>query len=460
MYIQQIYTGCLAQAAYYIESEGEAAIIDPLRDIQAYLDIAMARNAKIKYIFETHFHADFVSGHIDIAKKTGAKIVYGPTAKASYDIIVGMDGQEFALGNEKIQLIHTPGHTKESSCFLAKDVNGKTFAIFSGDTLFVGDVGRVDLAANETLTTKDLASMMYDSVEKLKKLSDDVVVYPGHGAGSACGKNIGKETTTTIGEQRKNNYALQPMDREIFVKTMVSGLPTPPKYFFMDAKINRAGYEEDMDTLLGHNVNALSVTDFIKEKETGAMILDTRMPAEYAQGHVPESLNIGLNGDFAVWVGTIIDNVPLILICDEGKEKESVLRLGRVGYDKVKGFLKGGVNAWKEAGLKVIFIHSITAEEFAKQLENGGQPLDVRNEGEVANGTVRDAINIPLGKLQEGLKTLDKNAHYYVYCAGGYRSMISSSILEKNGFINITNVEGGINAIKKTSTPIEVPAMA
>ncbi len=461
MYIQQIYTGCLAQAAYYIESEGEAAIIDPLRDIQAYLDIATARNAKIKYIFETHFHADFVSGHIDIAKKTGAKIVYGPTAKASYDIIIGTDGEEFPLGNEKIQLIHTPGHTKESSCFLAKDATGKTYAIFSGDTLFVGDVGRVDLAANETLTTKDLANMMYDSVEKLKKLSDDVVVYPGHGAGSACGKNIGKETTTTIGEQRKNNYALQPMDRETFVNTMVSGLPTPPKYFFMDAKINRAGYEDDMDTLLGHNVKALSVDNFILEKESGALILDTRMPMEYAQGHVPESLNIGLNGDFAVWVGTIIDNVPLILVCDEGKEKESVLRLGRVGYDKVKGFLKGGVNAWKEAGLPVSSIHSITAEEFAKQIEKGNaQPLDVRNDGEVANGMVKDAITIPLGKLAEKLNTLDKNAHYYVYCAGGYRSMIGSSILEKNGFKNLTNVEGGINAIKKTNAPIEVPVIA
>jgi len=460
MYIQQIYTGCLAQAAYYIESEGEAAIIDPLRDIQAYLDMATARNAKIKYIFETHFHADFVSGHIDIAKKTGAKIVYGPTAKASYDIIVATDGQEFQLGNERIQLLHTPGHTKESSCFLAKDATGKPYALFSGDTLFVGDVGRVDLAANETLTKDELASMMYDSVEKLKKLSDNVIVYPGHGAGSACGKNIGKETTTTIGEQRKNNYALQPMDRETFIHTMVTGLATPPKYFFMDAKINRNGYSEDMDSLLGDNVKTLSVNEFILEKESGALILDTRMPAEYAKGHVPESLNIGLNGDFAVWVGTIIDNVPLILVCDEGKEKESVLRLGRVGYDKVKGFLKGGVKAWQDEGLLIKTIHSVSAEEFAKNLEKGGQPLDVRNDGEVANGMVKDALTIPLGKLSEKLSLLNKNTHYYVYCAGGYRSMISSSILEKNGFTNITNVEGGINAIRKTSAKIEVPEVA
>ncbi len=460
MYIQQLYTGCLAQAAYYIESEGEAAIIDPLRDIQAYLDIAVARNAKIKYIFETHFHADFVSGHIDIAKKTGAKIVYGPTAKASYDIIVGSDGHEFPLGNETLELMYTPGHTKESSCFLAKDATGKPYALFSGDTLFVGDVGRVDLAANEILTKEELAYMMYDSVQKLLKLSDDIIVYPGHGAGSACGKNIGKETTTTIGEQKKNNYALQPMDRETFVNTMVTGLATPPKYFFMDAKINRSGYEVDMDSLLGNNVKALSVDNFSKEKESGTLILDTRMPTEYAKEHIAGSLNIGLNGDFAVWVGTIIDNVPLILICEPGKEKESVMRLARVGYDKVKGFLDGGIPAWKNAGQKVNAIHSVSAEEFAKNIEKEGQPLDVRNEGEVMQGTVRDAVTIPLGQLESQLGILDKNAHYYIYCQGGYRSMIGTSILEKNGFTNLTNVEGGMNAIKKTSASIEVPEVA
>jgi len=460
MYIQQLYTGCLAQAAYYIESEGEAAIIDPLRDIQAYLDIATARNAKIKYIFETHFHADFVSGHIDIAKKTGAKIVYGPTAKASYDIIVASDGQEFKLGNEILELMYTPGHTKESSCFLAKDAAGKPYALFSGDTLFVGDVGRVDLAANEVLTKEELADMMYDSVQKLLTLDDDIIVYPGHGAGSACGKNIGKETTTTIGEQRKKNYALQPMDRKTFVNTMVTGLATPPKYFFMDAKINRSGYEEDMDSILGNNVKALSVDNFIKEKESETLMLDTRMPAEYAKEHISGSLNIGLNGDFAVWVGTIIDNVPLILVCEPGKEKESVMRLARVGYDKVNGFLNGGITAWKDADQKVNAIHSVSADEFAKNIAMEGQPLDVRNEGEVMQGTVRDALAIPLGKLESQLGTLDKNAHYYVYCQGGYRSMVGTSILEKNGFANITNVEGGMNAIKKTAAPIEVPAMA
>jgi len=460
MYIQQIYTGCLAQAAYYIESGGEAAIIDPLRDTQVYLDIANARNAKIKYILETHFHADFVSGHIDIAQKTGAKIVYGPTAKAAYDIVVANDMQEFRLGNETLQVLHTPGHTMESCCFLAKDATGKPYALFSGDTLFVGDVGRVDLAANEALTREQLAYMMYDSVAKLKELSDDIVVYPGHGAGSACGKNIGKETTTTIGEQRKNNYALQPMDRESFIQMMVTGLATPPKYFFMDAKINRKGYEENMDSLLGQHVRSLNVNDFAKEVEAGSILVDTRMPAEFAKEHIPGSLNIGLNGDFAIWTGTILDNVPLVLVCAEGKETESVMRLGRIGYDKVAGFLKGGVNAWKEAGKQVNAIHSVSAEEFAKNIEKEGQSIDVRNEGEVALGTVRNAITIPLGKLQENLSTLDKNAHYYVYCQGGYRSMIGTSILEKNGFTNLSNVEGGMNAIKKTTAPIEVPEIA
>jgi len=460
MYIQQIYTGCLAQAAYYVESEGEAAIIDPLRDIQAYLDMAKARNAKIKYIFETHFHADFVSGHIDMAKKTGAEIIFGPTAKTGYKVLVAKDSQEFPLGKEKITVLHTPGHTMESSCYIAMDVNGKSSAIFTGDTLFVGDVGRIDLAADEKITREDMASLMFDSVEKLKKLPDSVIVYPGHGAGSACGKNIGSETFSTIGEQKKNNYALQYTDRKSFVKDMVTGISTPPKYFFMDAKINRTGYEEGIDSLLGHHATGLSVVEFIKEKEAGTSVLDTRMPAEFSKEHIPGSLNIGLDGDFAVWVGTLIDNGPLLLVCDEGKELESVTRLARVGYESVKGFLKGGVNAWKEAGHEVKNVHSISAEEFAKNIEKEGQALDVRNDGEFLQGTVRDATTIPLGKLQEQLNSLDKKAHYYVYCRSGYRSMIGSSILEKNGFLNLTNVEGGMNAIKKTQAKIVVPAIA
>ncbi|HTA28046.1 MAG TPA: rhodanese-like domain-containing protein [Bacteroidia bacterium] len=460
MYIQQIYTGCLAQAAYYIESEGEAAIIDPLRDIQTYLDIASARNAKIKYIFETHFHADFVSGHIDIAKKTGAKIIFGPTANPGYEVIIAKDLQMFSLGDENIQVVHTPGHTMESSCFIALDKFGKQLAIFTGDTLFVGDIGRIDLAADEKITNADMASLMFDSIAKLKQLPDDVVVYPGHGAGSACGKNIGKETFSTIGEQRKNNSALQYSNRKEFVNDMISGIASPPKYFFMDAKINRNGYQDSIDNLLGNHTNGMSVEEFKKEKEACTLVLDTRMPAEFAQEHIPGSLNIGLNGDFAVWVGTLVDNGPLILVCDEGKEIESVTRLARVGYESVKGFLKGGVNAWKAAGQKIMSIHSISAEEFAENVEKEGQPLDVRREGEVANGTVVGAISIPLAKLEQEYKTLDKNAHYYVYCAGGYRSMVASSILENNGFPNLTNVEGGFGAIKKTGAKIEVPAMA
>jgi len=460
MYIQQIYTGCLAQAAYYMESEGEAAIIDPLRDIQAYLDIATARNAKIKYIFETHFHADFVSGHIDMAKKTGAKIIFGPTANPGYEVIVAKDLQMFPLGNENIQVLHTPGHTMESSCFLALDKFGKQLAIFSGDTLFVGDVGRIDLAADEKITNADMASLMFDSIAKLKQLPDDVIVYPGHGAGSACGKNIGKETFSTMAEQKKNNYALQYTDRKEFVDNMISGIATPPKYFFMDAKINRTGYQDGIDSLLGQHSVGMSVEDFTKEKNAGILVLDTRMPAEYAKEHIPGSLNIGLNGDFAVWVGTLLDNGPMILVCDEGKEIESVTRLARVGYESVKGYLKGGINAWVAAGQKIMGIHSISAEVFAGNIEKEGQPLDVRREGEVANGLVAGAISIPLAKLEEEYKTLDKNAHYYVYCAGGYRSMIANSILENNGFTNLTNVEGGYGAIKKTNAKIEVPAMA
>ncbi len=457
MYVQQIYTGCLAQAAYYIESEGEAAIIDPLRDIQAYIDIAKARNAQIKYILETHFHADFVSGHIDLVKKTGAKVIYGPKAKAGYDIISADDGRVFTLGKVKIELMHTPGHTVESSCFLVKDENGNATSLFSGDTLFVGEVGRVDLAARQDLTKEELASMLYDSLEKLKKLPDSVIVYPGHGAGSACGKNIGKEATTTIGEQRKNNYALQPMSREAFVKIITEGLETPPQYFFTDAVINRNGYKDNMETLLDKNVHAIEVAEFKKSVDSNAVILDTRNADDFAKEHIPGAINIGLSGQFAIWVGSLFADVPFLLICDEGKESESVMRLARVGYDKVLGYLKGGVNAWKAAGNKTLSIESVSAIEFVKHIGNGSKLIDVRNEGEVTNGTIKDAINIPLASLPKKLTELDKSTHYYVYCQGGYRSMIANSILQKNGFTNITNVIGGMGAIAKTGIKLEVP---
>jgi len=456
MYIQQLYTGCLAQAAYYIESDGEAAIIDPLRDTQVYLDIANARKATIKYVFETHFHADFVSGHIDLVKKTGAKVVYGPKAQAGYDIISADDGTIFKLGKCSVELIHTPGHTLESCCFLVKDENNKPTSVFTGDTLFVGDIGRVDLAVKQTLSKEDLAGMMYESIEKLKRLPDDLIVYPGHGNGSACGKNIGKESTTTMGAQKKGNYAMQPMTKDAFVKMAVNGLETPPQYFFVDAVINRNGYADNMESLLQKNVRAIDVEDFKKASDVNHVILDTRSAEDFAACHIPGAINIGLGGQFAIWVGSLFGDVPFLLICDEGKENESVMRLARVGYDKVDGYLKGGVNAWKAAGNPTQTIESVSADEFVKHIGKGSKLIDVRNEGEVSNGTIKEAINIPLATLPKKLAELDKNTHYYVYCQGGYRSMIANSILQKNGFNNITNVIGGMGAISKTGIELEV----
>ena len=459
MYVQQLYTGCLAQAAYYVESEGEAAIIDPLRDIQVYMDIAKARNAQIKYIFETHFHADFVSGHIDLLKKTGGKIVYGPQSNAGYDIITAKDGEEFKLGKCIIQVIHTPGHTIESSCFLLKDENGKINSVFSGDTLFVGEVGRVDLAASHYLSKEELGSMLYDLLEKLKKLPDDVIVYPGHGAGSACGKNIGKESTTTIGAQKRNNYALQPMDRPTFVALMTDGLETPPQYFFTDAVINRKGYENSIDALLNQNTHGLDTAQFKKEMDRGTVVIDTRNAEDFAKEHIPGTVNVGLGGQFAIWVGSLFGNVPFLLVCDEGKENEAVMRLARVGYDSVCGYLKGGVKAWKDAGNKIQSVESVDASEFMKHIGKD-KVVDVRNDGEVAKGMVKDAITIPLASLQGRLNELDKNEHYYVHCAGGYRSMVAISLLQKDGFTKLTNVNGGTAAMQKAGIKLEVPAEA
>lgn len=456
MYIQQLYTGCLAQAAYYIESEGEAAIIDPLRDIQTYIDLAIARNAQLKYILETHFHADFVSGHISLQKKTGASIIYGPDAKAGYNIISAEDGQEFNLGKCSIKVIHTPGHTLESSCFLVKDETGKPVSVFTGDTLFVNEVGRVDLAANSHLSKEELASMLYDSLEKLKRLPDEIIVYPGHGAGSACGKNIGKESTTTIGLQKENNYALQPMSRKKFVELITCGMDTPPQYFFMDAVINRNGYENDMEALTGSSIMCLDAMQFKKHDEEGMVVLDTRNADDFAKEHIPGSVNIGLGGQFAIWAGTIFKNETFILVCAEGKEKEAVMRLARVGYDKVAGYLKGGMQAWKNAGNKVQSIESITAADFVKNMNDGSKLIDVRNESELEKGRLKDSMNIPLIALPQKLSLLEKNTHYYIYCQGGYRSMLAASILQKNGFTNITNVIGGMGDIAKTGIKLEV----
>lgn len=458
MYVQQLYTSCLAEAAYYIESNGEAAIIDPLRETEPYIQLAKERGASIKYVFETHFHADFVSGHIDLAKKTGAKIIYGPTAKAEYDITVAKDEQFYPLGNLKIQVLHTPGHTMESSCFLLFDDHDVPYACFTGDTLFVGEVGRPDLAVKSDLSREDLAGMLYESIQKkIKTLPDDVIVYPGHGAGSACGKNIGVETWSTIGMQKKLNYALQPMSKQDFIHVVTDGLTEPPKYFFVDAAINKKGYEP-IDDVMKRNVKKLSLEDFEKETSNGVTILDAREADVFEKGFIPDSINIGLNGQYAVWVGSLIDSKePLILVTEEGQEEEAVLRLARVGYEQVKGYLKGGFKAWKDSGRKVDHIEVMHPITFEKQYTPEEHVIDVRNEGEWAGGVIDGAQLIPLNRLTREFGILDKNQKYYVHCAGGYRSMMACSILRKNGFRNVVNITGGINLMKETNYNLVVP---
>jgi len=455
MYIEQIYTGCLSQASYYIESDGEAAIVDPIRDIECYLELAKERKTRIKYIFETHFHADFVSGHVELKKKTGAEIIYGPKATASYEIVNAKDGQEFPIGKAAIKTIHTPGHTIESSCYLAIDENDKPVGVFSGDTLFVGEVGRVDLAAKSELSDRTMAGMLYNSLEKIKQLPDDVVVYPGHGAGSACGKNISSETTSTIGEQKMNNYALQAMTREAFIDVVVTGIAPPPRYFYTDVLLNHTGYDDEAS--LAKNLRPVELNEFKKEIQAGALVIDSRKPEDFAKEHMPGAINIGLDGQYAIWAGNLFDNVPFLIVCDEGKEKESIIRLARVGYDKAKGFLKGGLQTWKKEGNKTQSLESIKATDFSGRLGKDTTVLDVRNEGEWASGVVKNAITIPLAKLEESLSSLNKNAHYYIYCRSGYRSMIGASILQKHGFNKITNVMGGMNAISQTKIELAVP---
>jgi glyoxylase-like metal-dependent hydrolase (beta-lactamase superfamily II)/rhodanese-related sulfurtransferase len=459
MYIEQLYTGCLAEAAYYIESNGEAAIIDPLRETAPYTELAIKRNAKIKYVFETHFHADFVSGHIDLAKKTGAQIVFGPTAETGFDSIIAKDNQEFNIGDIKLKVLHTPGHTMESSCFLLIDENGKNNAVFTGDTLFVGDVGRPDLAIKSDLTVNDLAGMLYESLNsKIKPLADDVIVYPAHGAGSACGKNIGKETFSTIGTQKKMNYALQPMTKQEFVKAVTDGLSDAPGYFTLDATLNKKGYA-NIDDVLKKNTKALSVSEFESQINGGALVLDVRSSDDFEKGFVPDAINIGLNGQYAPWVGALLDaSVPLVLIADEGKEMEAVLRLARVGYENVNGYLKGGIATWKASGKKVETIESISAEDFVKELKPSVNVLDVRKLGEVESGMIENAQHICLSKLQSELHTLDKNKEYVIYCAGGYRSMMAASIMKQKGFKKVLNVLGGMGKIKATGIKLVLPA--
>ena len=456
MYIEQLYTNCLAEAAYYIESEGEVAIIDPLRESLPYIEMAASRNAKIKYVFETHFHADFVSGHIDLAKKTGAQIIYGPEANTNYSVINAKDGEEFSIGKIKIRALHTPGHTLESTCYLLIDETGKNHCIFTGDTLFVGDVGRPDLL-DGVMTKEELASKMYDSLNtKIKTLADDVIVYPAHGPGSACGKSMGKETFSTIGIQKQTNYALQEMSRAAFIEAVTDGLSVPPQYFFEDARINKTGYTE-IDEVITNNTKALTVQEVTDAMESGVLVLDTRVADVFEKGFIPGSLNIGLNGMFAVWVGTLIDiNQPLVLVTDIGKEAETVLRLARVGYENVIGYLDGGMQSWLSAGKKTDAVTTIQAEDIKQYYDNADYViLDVRKPSEFENEHIKNAINIQLSEIDLRAGELDGDKKYIIHCAAGYRSMMAASILKEKGFNNFVNVAGGWGSIKKTSLPLE-----
>ncbi|MEH0155705.1 MBL fold metallo-hydrolase [Limibacter armeniacum] len=453
--VEQIYTGCLAQGAYYIESKGEAAIIDPLRETAPYIKMAEERGAKIKYVFETHFHADFVSGHVDLAKKTGATIVYGPTAQTTYDVHVATDNEEFKIGDYTITVLHTPGHTMESSTFLLKGADGKPQAIFTGDTLFIGDVGRPDLAVkSDELTKEDLAGMLFDSLHnKILPLPNDVIVYPGHGAGSACGKNISKETTDTLGNQKKTNYALQDLSKDEFIKQVTNGILPPPQYFAKNAMLNKKGYEA-IDEVLAKGLNALTPDAFEKApQKEGVLILDTRAPQEFNKGFVKGAINIGLSGKFAGWVGALIEDLktPILLVTDEGSEEEAVTRLSRVGYDNPIGFLKGGFKSWENAGKTVDSIKSIPATALEEKMKEGTVSiLDVRNPNEYLSQHIEGAVNFPLDYINEHLNELDKDQPFYLHCAGGYRSMIATSILRKQGYHNIVDVTGGFGAIKET----------
>jgi hydroxyacylglutathione hydrolase len=456
MYIEQLYTNCLAEAAYYIESEGEAAIIDPLRETEPYIELAQKRNAKIKYVFETHFHADFVSGHLDLARKVNAPIVYGPLANTQYKVYNATDGEEFTLGKLKIRVLHTPGHTPESSCFLLLNEEGKAHAVFSGDTLFVGDVGRPDLL-DGVMTSQELASMMYDSLtKKIKTLADDVIVYPAHGPGSACGKNIGKETFSTIGEQKKFNYALQNMTREEFIAKVTDGILPPPQYFFEDARINKMGYDP-IEDVIRDNTKPLSLAEVKNAVSNGAIILDTRNADEFEKGFIPGSINIGLNGQFAVWVGTLIDiHKNIVLITDTGKEAETVLRLARVGYEKIVGYLQGSVKSYDG---KLETVKSITAEAMKAEIQKGIDVLDVRKPGEWNVSHLKDAQFLPLGDFPKNLEGLDKSKPYIVHCAGGYRSMTAISILKSKGFNNLINIYGGFGAMQQTGLEVVTEEM-
>jgi len=458
MKIEQIYTGCLAQGAYYIESDGEAVIIDPLREVEPYIQKAERNGARIKYVLETHFHADFVSGHLDLSKKTGAPIVYGPNAKPAFDFYSAKDGEVLTVGKATIKVLHTPGHTMESTCYLLSDEQGKAVGLFSGDTLFIGDVGRPDLAqkVKSDLTQEKLASHLFDSLRnKIMPLADDIIVYPAHGAGSACGKNMSKETTDTLGNQKKTNYALRPdMTREEFIREVTTGLVAPPAYFPLNVMMNIQGYES-IDTVLERGLRGLSPDAFeAAANETGALMLDVREAQVFAKGFIPNSINIGLAGSFAPWVGAMIPDIKqeILIIADPGTEEEVVTRLSRVGYDHVIGFLEGGIDAWKKDGKELDQIRSISADELADILEKDPKAnvLDVRKKSEYLSEHVEGADNAPLDFINDSMSQINREETTYVHCAGGYRSMVFASILRARGFDKLVDVKGGFKAIKDT----------
>lgn len=455
MKIEQIYTGCLAQGAYYIESNGEAVVIDPLREITPYLKKATADGAVIKYVFETHFHADFVSGHLDLAEKTGAKIVYGPTAAPKFPAIIAKDGEHFKVGAISFEVLHTPGHTMESCCFLLRDASGKPVALFSGDTLFIGDVGRPDLAQKAANKTKEeLAAILYHSLRnKIMPLPDEIIVYPAHGAGSACGKNMSRETIDTLGHQKLTNYALRrSMTENEFVQEVTEGLTTPPGYFPFNVKMNKEGYDS-LDTIMDRGKTALTPDAFeAAANETNALMLDTREAQVFEKGFIPNSINIGINGNFAPWAGALIPDIqqPILLITDDGQEEEVITRLARVGYDNTIGFLAGGFSSWQKAGKETDHINSVTASEAADLIkESDITVIDVRRSSEYMLGHIENAVNISLDNINTELSSLNKQKKYLVHCAGGYRSMIFLSILRSRGFDDITDVQGGFKAIRE-----------
>ena len=457
MIVEQIYTGCLAQGAYYIQSGSEAALIDPLRETEPYLKKIQKMGTTLKYVFETHFHADFVSGHVDLARQTGAVIVYGPTARPAFDAIIATDRQEFKIGDVILRVLHTPGHTLESSCYLLIDETGKAYSLFTGDTLFIGDVGRPDLAQKSTLTATDLAGMLYDSLHtQIMPLPDDLIIYPAHGAGSACGKNMSKETSDTLGHQKQVNYALKATSRPQFIQEVTDGLLPPPYYFPKNVMLNKQGYEH-VEKVIDRGMTALSPEVFeAVVNETGALVLDTRKAQDFKNGFIPGAINIGIDGDFAPWVGTLLTDIeqPLVVVTDPGREEEVITRLTRVGYDHTLGFLEGGFEAWKATGKETDAIQSVSAEVFAERLAKEQLSVrDVRKQSEFETAHLAAAENVPLAFLSEHMAQFPKSQTHYLHCAGGYRSMIACSILKARGIDNIVEVAGGFKAIAATTLP-------